>query len=176
MRNGSALVSAIVSAVLRTVANLVAKSRSDDGIASDTKLPPQQRITSAVKSAMSKSSNRDMLKITSLQFSDTSDGQLLATVRFAIDDNFTEGFIRHFAKSEIRMTLQKMMEFNIPFGVVSFEGTMSMSDVKGNTSEIIVVEAKYPRTELDGVNWGNFLTDNVYEIADSVYLHPKFQD
>ena len=62
-----------------------------------------------------------------------------------------------------------------PYTNVFFRGTFAMVDLRGNASESNVVEAVYARTTIDQINFANFLTDNVYAIAESSDIHPEFR-
>ncbi len=55
--------------------------------------------------------------------------------------------------------------------------TFPLVDTYGNSNETNVVLVTYDRSNLDKVNWDNFLTDNAYVIAnqDTLYIHPALQ-
>ena len=50
-----------------------------------------------------------------------------------------------------------------------------MVDQFGNASETPVVEATFTKETIDRINFENFLTDNVYVIAEDTDLHPEFR-
>lgn len=137
---------------------------------------PRERFRKTIKDALGSGTNRDIPKITNIGFSIGPNELLNITVRFAIDDNLTEGFIKRGAKRDIEETIEKISKSGQAFHQIQMEGTFVLSDVRGNVSEDLVVRATYLKTELDRVNWGNFLTDNVYLIADTTFIHPTFRD
>lgn len=61
------------------------------------------------------------------------------------------------------------------FRSLNIVGTFAMVDKLGNSSEDDVLRVTYLRTTVDRINWTGFLTDNVYEVAESVWLHPAFR-
>ena len=50
-----------------------------------------------------------------------------------------------------------------------------MVDQFRNASETPVVEATFTKDTIDRINFENFLTDNVYVIADDTDRHPEFR-
>ena len=96
-------------------------------------------------------------------------------VYFSLQDNFTEGFIKTGAKMDVRNILKAIQGSGYAYSTVTAIGTFSMADKFGNSSEGTVLAASYKRSTVDRINWNSFLTDNIYSIADSVWLDPAFQ-
>jgi hypothetical protein len=57
-------------------------------------------------------------------------------------------------------------------------GSHPLVDQLGNAEEREVILATYPRTTVEAINFDNFLSDDVWAIAEqsSLYVHPAFQD
>lgn len=96
-------------------------------------------------------------------------------VEFALNDNFTQDMRARGAMIDVKDVLKVAAQSDAEFSSVFVAGTFSLVDTLGNASEERVVQAVYSREILDQVNWDNFLTDNVWEIADSVSLHPELR-
>lgn len=102
------------------------------------------------------------------------DGDVI-NVKIAIGDNLTEDLIKRGAKVDIKDTLKAVDDAGASFSLINIEGTFSLADKLGNASEETVVWATYDAATVSQVNWPNFLTDNVYDIAMTYKLHPVFQ-
>lgn len=96
-------------------------------------------------------------------------------VQWAINDNLSVGMIRGGARRDIRDMLEVIADGSEPYTTVILRGTFAMVDQLGNASETPVVEATYTRDTIDRINFENFLTDNVYVIAQDTDLHPEFR-
>ena len=96
-------------------------------------------------------------------------------VRWAINDNLTAGMIRGGARIDIRDMLEVIADGSETYTTVFLQGTFAMVDQLGNASETPVVEATYTKDTVDRINFENFLTDNVYAIAENTDLHPQFR-
>jgi hypothetical protein len=118
-------------------------------------------------------SNRDVPRLT--DFSWDADRSEIA-VTFAAQDDFTEDMIKRGIQIDIVNILRTIQKSNtpIPYKSIVVVATFPLVDVYGNTKESNVVIATYARENLDKVNWDNFLTDNIYKIAnqDSLFIHP----
>ncbi len=96
-------------------------------------------------------------------------------VCFSINDNLTEGFIKTGAKMDVEDILKSVQKSGYNYSEVTVVGTFSMQDKFGNSSEDKVLQASYKRSTVDRINWAGFLTDNMYAVADDVWLHPAFR-
>lgn len=97
-------------------------------------------------------------------------------IQWAINDNLTENMIKTGARIDIADMLQAIDETGVSYELINFEGTFSMVDRLGNAREETVVWATYDAETVAKINWPNFLTDNVYNVAASSKRHPAFQD
>jgi hypothetical protein len=97
-------------------------------------------------------------------------------VRFALDDNLTGGMIRGGARLDIKSILRAVGESGINCHEVTVFGSFPLVDKYGNSKSEVVVKATYSGAKISRINWPNFLTDNVYTIAESTWLHPAFRD
>ena len=76
---------------------------------------------------------------------------------------------------DIRKMLEVIADSSEPCTSVFLRGTFAMVDQFRNASETPVVEATFTKDTIDRINFENFLTDNVYVIADDTDLHPEFR-
>lgn len=53
--------------------------------------------------------------------------------------------------------------------------TFPMKDTYGNISNDIVMTTIITRSELDEINWDNFNTEKLHDVAQALILHPTFQ-
>ena len=97
-------------------------------------------------------------------------------VEFDIDDNLTDGFVKRGAMMDIESILKAVDESGIYCGEVTVRGSFPLTDKYGSAKKEVVVKATYSGTTIDQVNWSGFLTDNVYKIADDLWIHPAFRD
>lgn len=133
-------------------------------------LEPIQALHNALADAIG-GSNRDAdprLEVTDF------DGTV--EVIWTINDNLTDGMIKGGARLDIRNMLEVMAGTDYPYSNIIFRGTFPLVDNFGNSSEETVVTAEYSRETVERINFSNFLTDNVYTIADDVFIHAAFQD
>ena len=132
-------------------------------------LSPEERVESSIRDALG-DLNRDGERINKISI---ADGKIY--VKWAINDNLTEGFIKRGVMMDIVDILQAVSNSGYPYTLVTVEGTFPMVDTYGNTSEDNVVMADYSKETVDQINWDGFLTENVYDIAGLFWLHPAFQ-
>lgn len=116
--------------------------------------------------------NRDLERISTIEAEEG--GRIY--VQWTINDNFTEGLIKTGAKLDVKNMLKAIHDAGLSYSRIVVEGSFSLVDALGNTKEVIVVHAEYPRELVDQINWTNFLNKNVYVVAENVKLHPLFRD
>ena len=115
-------------------------------------------------------SNRDVRRVSEAR----QQGDRLV-VRWAINDNLTAGMVRRGAQIDVRDMLEVIAAGSETYTTVLLRGTFAMVDQFGNASESPVVEATYTKDTIDRINFDNFLTDNVYAIAEATDLHTEFR-
>ena len=96
-------------------------------------------------------------------------------MRWAINDNLTEGLIQAGAQLDIRNILEALADSAEPYTSVFLRGTFPLVDQFGNESETNVVEVLYTKGTIERINFENFLWDNVYAIAENADIHPAFR-
>ncbi len=96
----------------------------------------------------------------------TMDDQKGISVQFAINDNLTENLIIFGAKEDVLKIIKTVHDSSLDYSAVGVVGTFSMQDAYGNVTEDKVVRLDYDKATIDKINWDNFLSDNVYTIAD----------
>ena len=146
-------------------------------IPTNTPLPsatpePLKYLENLVADALG-SSNRDVPRISSFIW-DTDSSEIVVT--FAGQDNFTDDMIKRSIQMDIVNVLEAIHKSGtpLPYNFVAVVGTFALVDEYGNAKEANVVIATYSRDTLDKINWDNFLTDNIYTVADqdTLFLHP----
>jgi hypothetical protein len=132
-------------------------------------LSPEDALESAVKSAL-RPGNRDVTRLQSVSIR----GDLIQ-VNWAINDNLNVKLIGHGAQMDVVDILEAVSKSNLQCKQVHLVGTFSMQDAYGNVEEKPVVNVTYYKTTIDRINWDNFITDNIYLLADEVtFVHPEF--
>ncbi len=131
-----------------------------------------------LKKAVKKSlggSNRDVKRVDSVVYNADNDA---IVIRWAIDENLTNGMTKTGARMDIVDLLKVVQKFGkkYPVKTATFSGTYSLVDQLGNTSEDKVVQVEYPWSTVKQINFDNFNTDNVYKVADDSFIHPAFRD
>lgn len=133
---------------------------------------PEYKLNQGITKALGKKSNRDGEKLTELTF-DQATGDIL--VKFKGDDNLTSNMIVTGVRMDIKDTLEAVKKSGVTFNNVHVIVSYSMVDQYGNAEENDVVDLIYSKATVDKINFENFLTDNVYTVADIVgFIHPEF--
>ena len=130
---------------------------------------PQDVVGELVREALG-TGNRDVDRISEI---DVTFGWV--TVDWAINDSLTEGMIKTGAKIDICDVAEALCQNGFCDGL-TMRGSFSMQDVYGNVSELTVVEVGFTPETLAKINWEYFDFHDIYLIADTVELHPAFQD
>jgi len=136
-----------------------------------TTLEPNAALKISIEDKLS-SANRDVPRVDI----EIIEGAGVITVRWAINDNLTEGFIISGAKRDASAILQIISESEIRFERAALRGTFSLVDAFGNAEEAEVFRLIFDRSTFEKINWDSFPYNNIYLIADSATVHPAFQD
>jgi len=129
----------------------------------------EKRLEYEVKRALG-TSNRKVAKVSKIQVT----GQTVH-VYFSVDDNLTDGMIKTSAKMDVEDILKAVQKSGYDYSEITVLGTFPLQDKFGNSKESKVLHATYERSTVDRINWQGFLTDNMYDIGDGVWLHPTFR-
>ncbi|PQO28700.1 hypothetical protein C5Y97_23245 [Blastopirellula marina] len=103
-------------------------------------------------------------------------GKKVILVRLEFRDNLTNSMIKFGAKSDVANILKAVAESGVNCGETTVFGSFPLADKYGNSEKEVVVKATYSGETIARINWSGFLLDNVYEIAESVWMHPAFRD
>lgn len=156
------------------------KDEAPDAESTPTAIPatetPQMIFTEVVNDALGTSTNRNVPKINVAEVLIAESGEVVLGVNFAFDDNLSSGLIKRSAMIDVNELLEEITKSNLDYDVVAIQGTFLLVDTFGNEEETVVVTAAYLKSDLDQVNWDNFLTDNVYAISTTLEIHPAFRD
>ena len=92
----------------------------------------------------------------------------------AFNMNLTTGMTLFGVKRDVCDVLQALRRSEFAFDSVTITGTLPLVDKYGRESEDEVVKAVYLAHTANRINWDNFLCENVFDVADTVWLHPAF--
>lgn len=135
---------------------------------------PAEELKKAISDKLGKP-NREGLPLPKVTAS-ARPGQPI-TVEWAISENLTEGLTKTGARSDTVDILRAVREkATWPYSEVVVRGTYALVDQLGRTSERQVVFARYSKGTVDAINFENFLSTNVWTVADGRLIHPAFQD
>lgn len=133
---------------------------------------PEDALRLSLEQALGQTANRDDLpKIESVSIVPD-----VITIRWAINDGFSNDGIRTGAQIDIKEILRVVTESSLPYTILNLEGTFSLVDALGNSNEAVVVWASYDPETVSKINWPNFLHKNVYQIATTHKFHPAFEE
>jgi hypothetical protein len=136
----------------------------------------QARIEDEIKDKLGGSNRDSVERVASVVY---VDGVNVPVIKWAINENITEGLTKKGAKrdvTEMLEVLQELQKDGMPLKGAKFEGTYSLVDQLGNESEDRVVLARFSGSIIKQINFDNFIFTKVYDIADSVSIHPAFED
>lgn len=136
-------------------------------------LEPHAAFEMAVEKELGKG-NREVSRIAELEFDKPNEGAIF--VKWAINDNLTENLIKYGAKMDAVRILKALADSQIDYTYITLSGTFSLVDQFGNSEEKNVVYLVFNKSTVDRINWDNFLTDNIYKIADQANIHVLFRD
>lgn len=111
-----------------------------------------------------------------IEISQAVDGKRVL-VMWNIRENLTAGMTRRSAKLDIKYILEAVKGSPMKIDFVFVRGTHDLIDKYGNTSRAVVVKAHFSGETINRINFANFLTDKVYEVAEEPpILHPAFRE
>ena len=97
------------------------------------------------------------------------------TVKWAIDENITNGLTKDTARIEAKDLLKAIRDSGFDYSHVTLIGTFPLQDVYGNAQEETVVTAGYDEATVNRINFDNIDSKNMFTIADSESVVPAFQ-
>lgn len=135
-------------------------------------LEPHAAFQAALVAALGPG-NRDVPRLGEVTFDDQP-GEVW--VRWAIDDNLTEGMIKGSAKHDAAKILRALATSGLDYQTIVMNGSFPMGDAYGKVTEDNVVNLTFYKATVDRIVWDNFDTDNIYVIADEAVIWPAFRD
>lgn len=133
-------------------------------------LSPRAQVRADIEAALGDVNRDDVNRIHEINLDNPR-----LVVDFAINDNLGAEMVKRGARIDVTDVLEIISQSGLEYDDVFVAGTFSMVDTLGNVSEDRVIRAVYTREILEQVNWENFLTDNIWEIAESATIHPEFR-
>ena len=135
-------------------------------------LTAPEQVRAAVEDVL-RESNRDVKRVITAALPEGKNPQIY--IRWTINDNLTEGMITGSARNDATKILRAIHDTGIPFKAILIEGIYPLADKFGASTDTIVVHALYTKATIDRIEFDNFLSDNVYAVADEANIHPVFQ-
>jgi hypothetical protein len=136
-------------------------------------LSPQSALRAEIEQVLGKG-NRGVPSLTEFSFDDPEKGALF--INWAINENLTENLTKRGAKIDATNILKALDKSGIDYTYVLMSGSYPLVDAFGNSTERNVVNLTFNKATVDKINWDNFLTDNIYVIADEAVIWPAFQE
>ena len=101
-------------------------------------------------------------------------------LRWAIDDNLTEGLVKSGARLEVVKILKAIRAHpdwtTKKYPGVTMSGTFTLVNDLGEESEDVVIRAHYDRATINRMNFDNIDFHRILNVADPVFIHPTFQE
>ena len=119
--------------------------REEERASGEAEQTPEQRLRSEMISELGRS-NRDVNRLEGLTYEDS-----ILRVRWAINDNLTQGMFSTGARIDASNILRLIAESGLPYQTVEIKGTFPLVDRLGNSEESVVTQAAYTRATLDRV-------------------------
>lgn len=133
---------------------------------SPTPATPEERLKAAVRGSVGPERGVEV---------EIANGAI--NVRFDIADNLSEQMIRDGAKIDMTAMLKALAADGYrPYRFVGFEGRFTLVDKFGRAHEESVVWTTYELATVDKINWERFSWRDIYEVADTLKLHPAFEE
>ncbi len=110
--------------------------------------------------------NRNLPRLTKISYSDPEAGDI--TITWAINDNVFQNSTKVDAQIDATNILKVLENRKTRFIYVVLIGTISMQDKDGNATEIQAINLGFNKSKLDTINWGDFQSSDVYDLADVV--------
>lgn len=130
---------------------------------------------SELRSAIEKQIGKDGLSVTVNDHFDNP-SQKVIQVRFEIGNNLTNGMTRRGAMMDVESILKAIDKSGINCAEVTAIGSLALVDKFGQSKKEVVLKATYEGKTIQRIIWSNFLTDDVYKVADDKWFHPAFRE
>ena len=134
-------------------------------------LSPEDALEHAITEKLG-SSNREVPRVDYFNIT-YPDGTTNILIQWALNDNLTDNLRKIGARLDAVYILEVIDNSGFENLRVHLQGTFSMVDEYGNASEKVILKLFYTQETLDKINWENFLSENIYKIADNADVHPE---
>ena len=136
-------------------------------------LTPEQGIVNIVNQELGKSNREGVVKFQGQEVSQDGANYVIS-LRFAIDDNLSESWIKQGAENDVFNVMKALYQSDYPIQEIHMFGSFSMKDKYGNLSEDSVLTSSLTKTTEQKINWDNLYADELFEILDTLTWHPAF--
>lgn len=96
-------------------------------------------------------------------------------IEYNADDNLTVGLVRFGIWSDTLEIVQKLSG-NTSINSVTVNAYIPLVDQYGNEAPGKVMTVNLTKETWSKINWDNFITDNLPNVADLYYIHPAIKD
>lgn len=100
-------------------------------------------------------------------------GQISLKVYVPSDSVWSADSLINQQNSKIINILKTLKENNIEYTYYTHTVLSDFTDKYGNTDKGEIMHVYLPKSEIDKINFDNFDTENLKEIADEYYIHPS---
>jgi hypothetical protein len=141
---------------------------------SSTPTTTEGKIESSIRKELGSSNREKIDKVKNISISESTSGDYVIAIDFAIDDNLTESLIKGGAKMDV-YDVMKTLYAKYTIESIDMFGSFSMRDKYGNISEDVVLKCKLTKSTAYKINWENIYQDDLFKILDYLWWHPAFE-
>jgi len=91
------------------------------------------------------------------------------------DENFTTGMTKGGIINNTEEIIRKLYSERDDINNLELRWYMVLIDERGNEENTEIINIEFSRSNYNSVNWDNFLTDNLPNIADDYWAHPNYR-
>lgn len=141
----------------------------------DKELSKEEKIKNDIKDILG-SSNRDVQKVRQISVKKRMDNKSLVEVRYNADDNWGNDEIKFGIWIDAQEIFEKVYTDYSDIGRVAVFAYFPLQDKYGNSEDELVMKIMLDDETASKINWENFLTDNMPQVADNYYIHSALNE
>lgn len=120
-------------------------------------------------------SQRNVPRVAEVKVSEAAGGKNVV-VTWAIEDNRSDVGKRDGAKADAAKIFQTLYTSGVNIAQVEARGTFRAADVFGNASEDVVLRVALDKATAAKINWANFQSANLFQVAKLLDAKPPFKE
>lgn len=132
----------------------------------------EKDVKSIVVEHLGETNNMKKDRINSIVVSEEDNGVL---INLNASENFTVNMTKKGMWMDTIEILEPLHNLN-KFDIILVNWYLPLVDTYGNESDSLVMSIDMNKETLDKINWENFLTDNLPNVADHYHNHPALND